>query len=244
MQTDEIRARLKETFASVHFSPTGHKYTINGEWAPSVTTIIGKLDKSDALLWWASKLSEETGDPWAWRTQRKKAADIGTEAHALIEHELRLMLGIEDDERPDVSDDAHYVFSGWKEWAASVNLEPVAVEQAICCSDPRYAGRTDLLGFVHGRLTVCDWKSSKGGKVYDEHKLQSHAYRHAIGKAIGEIPDGLVVVLPKEGPKLDVVPVDIPWSDACMTAFRGLVDTYSWCNESAREERKRKAEVA
>lgn len=236
----EIRAKLSSAFDAVKFSEAGHRYTVGGKPVPGVTTIIGKLDKSTALLHWASKLAQDTGNPWEWKDAKKKAADLGTEAHALIEHELNVMLGIEDG-RPVVSDDAQYVFSGWKEWAAGVKLRPVAVERAICCAEPRYAGRFDLLAYVNDVLTVCDWKSSKGGRVYDEHKLQSYAYRYAVSKALGETPAGLVVILPKEGPKLDVVPVNVPWSVAGFMAFEGLVNIHGWCAESAKEERAREA---
>lgn len=237
---EDIKTLLSDAFAGIEFETAGHKYKLNGKAIPSVTTILGKLDKSNALLYWASKMAQETGDPWAWRDKREQAANLGTEAHSLIEHELNVMLGIEDDARPDVSDDAHYVFSGWKEWAAGVNLMPVMVEQPVYSLDPRYAGKPDVLAYVNDVLTVCDWKSSKGGRIYDEHKLQNYAYRYAISKAIGFMPAGTVVILPKEGPKLEVLPVDIPWSDSGMDAFRGLFHAYCWCSESAKEERARK----
>jgi hypothetical protein len=240
----EVKAKLQAAFGGFA-GPQGryHAYELDGKPIPSVTAATGKLDKSAALLGWAAKLAADTGNPWEYRDARKKAADLGTEAHALIEHELRKMLGIEDFP-PDVSDDAHYVVAGWREWAQGVKLVPLAVEMPIFCRSLWYAGKPDVIAFVRGTLCVPDWKSSKNGAVYDEMRLQNYAYRHAIAEVVGEMPDGMVVLLPKEsiakGAKLSgITPVDIPWSDEGFEAFKGLLATYKWCQISAKEEKAR-----
>src|SRR5262245_48241141 len=54
----------------------------------------------------------------------REAADVGTQCHALIEHEVKRQLGIEAP-APEASDEAMFRFAGWKEWASKSGLCPL-----------------------------------------------------------------------------------------------------------------------
>jgi len=69
----------------------------------------------------------------------------------------------------------------WKDWARSVDLEPLAIERTVYCLGCGYAGTLDLYARVKGVLTVLDWKSGKA--IYPEAFLQNLAYRHAATRA-------------------------------------------------------------
>lgn len=143
--------------ARIGYDDDAHKYTVDGEPAPSVTQILDIVSKP-ALVPWASKLQYETTrgalDRWlasvtpgtamapaslgvldkalvatkqAWRKKQGDARDIGKEAHSLIEWHSKDMLGMKG-ERPRVSDDAELVFSNWLEWAKDEGYKPIAVE--------------------------------------------------------------------------------------------------------------------
>lgn len=212
-----------------------HQYRLDGKWIPGVTTILRKLDKSDALLHWAAKLAETTGNPWAFKERRQTAADVGTQAHALIEHECRIRMGILDsDLGMEITDEARFIFSGWQEWADKVKFEPILLERAVCSRKHWFAGKLDVLAFVNGRLTLCDWKTGRQGRLYQEHKLQIHGYRACLREA-GIDPEGLVVVLPKEGPDFTIRPYPIPWDEEAFAAFLGLKAAYHWTLRDARE---------
>lgn len=245
---------LEEALATadqrLRFDAAKHAYTLDGELVPSVTTILKVLDKP-ALLYWAAKIQQEAdreaADAWAagrgpksldaalkpvaqaWRRKRDKAGDAGTQAHALIEHESRLMLGLPSEE-PDASDEARFIFAGWREWAQGAGYKPLAVEARVCSVYHRFAGTVDVIAEVPGLgiagPVVADWKSSK--ELYDEHRLQSHAYRAALSE-MTDTPamPGVVVVLPKE----QAAPIKhhvIEWEASAWEAFLGALMVYRW----------------
>lgn len=58
-------------------------------------------------------------------------------------------------------------------------IDPICVETALFCHDPRYAGRMDMLAKVDGKLTLIDLKT---GRHYPEHVIQAAAYWHALNR--------------------------------------------------------------
>lgn len=81
------------------------KYVIEGAEYPSVTTILGLLDKSDALIGWATKCmqdyiltkKDEYEDfetlikeaRYKFREASQDAMDVGSEVHRLIEEYIK-----------------------------------------------------------------------------------------------------------------------------------------------------------
>lgn len=254
MDAADIAQALMAMDAEVEFDREAHSYCIRGQVMPSVTTILKVLDKP-ALLMWASKMQQEAdieaAEAWlrseqrgtlaaalkpvsqAWRKKRDKAADAGTQAHALIEHHSRLMLGQPSIE-PAADLDARTMFSHWKAWADRVGYRPIIAENRVYHAGHGYAGTVDvvarfdaLLGVDPEAVAVCDWKSAKA--VYPEMRLQNIAYREAIASYLEGCPTvGVIVQLPKDkpGPVKPYVVEDDPAET--MQAFLGALAAYRW----------------
>lgn len=190
---------------------------------PSVTTVLGIIDKSGPLMGWAVKEARkefETGlldvltrpgakDPeWVLEEltkilptirsanrARDKAAQIGTAAHAMIEWETRRMLGEDAGPRPVIPDTALVAVEAWREWARAVEFTPLVVEKKVYSARYGYAGTLDWIAKVKGVVTLGDYKTSKA--VYAESFLQNIAYRAAAEEGGLSTEAGLVLRLPK-----------------------------------------------
>lgn len=146
---------------------------------------------------WLTTMGNRLGKSRAHQRQLAKAGDIGSQVHALIEWTLRARLCQEPGPSPSIdSDKAQWAFSCWQNWAKSVDLKPLAIEQVVYSETHGYAGTMDLLAEVNGKLTVLDWKTGKA--IYHEAHLQNAAYRSALREmGHGDPEQGIIVRLPK-----------------------------------------------
>ena len=213
--------------------------TPDGERYPSVTTILSVIGKPALMVWaanverelvtaasaslyqdshgtpqmsrsgWLTTLQARLGTERAHQKELNKAGDIGSQIHALIEWELQSKMLEKAGPSPHVTDAAMWGYMAWQDWAKSVNLKPLAIEQAVWSRTHGYAGTLDLLAEVNGELTVLDWKSGKA--VYPEAHLQNAAYRHAIREmGHGDPVKGIIVRVPKvvTDPNFEAVEAD------------------------------------
>lgn len=202
-------------------------YEVDGQRLPSVTSILGAVNKP-ALVPWAAKQEREMvyaavrkiiGDPEVKRDnfmssldsavgQEKahskllsKAGDIGTECHGLIEWNMRKELQQSVGPEPKISEKALWAFMAYEDWRKAANLSPLLVEQAVWSKRYGYAGTMDWYGEIEHkgeRLRVLgDWKTGKG--IYAEALLQNAAYVHALVEMGHADPGvaGCIVRLPK-----------------------------------------------
>lgn len=141
-------------------------------------------------------LAGRLGKAKAAERELAKAAEIGSQTHALIEWSLRRALG-QVVTRPATTPPAEWAFMAFEDWAKSVDLQPIFIEQTVWSHTHGYAGTLDLVAKVHGEITLIDFKTSKG--IYAEYDLQSVAYQHALGEMGHGLPagGGLIVRLPK-----------------------------------------------
>ena len=178
---------------SLSYSDTGHKYyaEIRGKkyHVPSVTSVLGVLAKP-ALIPWAvnqaidlirpsitpgvehaeSYLEQvyESAKKEASRLKRA-AGDVGTEAHTVLERYPDI---------PTLPDGpVGRCVAGGVAWLESAKPEWKIKEQPIYSRRYRFSGRLDGLAVIAGRLSLVDWKSSKG--IYPEYRLQTAAYNAA-----------------------------------------------------------------
>ncbi len=162
------------------------------------------------------------GKTKAHKKELDKAAEIGSQAHALIEWNLQRKMLQEVGPEPRVSPKALWAYTAWGKFEDEVNLEPMpgGIEQTIWSLEHRYAGTMDLyadfditeslvasqpesyrdeLSQLIGtrQRAVFDWKTSK--RLYWEAGLQIAAYRQAmIEMGHADKSDfGIVVRLPK-----------------------------------------------
>lgn len=202
------------------------------ELLPSVTNILGATPKPALVRWAANTerelvieaaanlyedapidikmsrpayiatLQQRLTKQRAWQKELQKAADIGTQAHALIEWNLRRELLQKVGPEPLVDEKALWAFMAWEDWRNKTNLAPLAIEQTIWSLDYGYAGTMDLFAEldIDGKRqrAVIDWKTGKA--IYGEALLQSAAYVEAMvemGHAERDNTYGLIVRLPK-----------------------------------------------
>ena len=179
------------------FDPEQHKYWLDGNEVPSVTTITGQVDKSEPLMGWAvntvidylAQHVDEIRDgslvlkgenahllfseaKAQHRELKKAAADLGTRVHRAVELYLRGedcdLTGIE------------RLFSAFLDWRFSWDqFEPLATE--VMTYDPdisHYAGTADIIARLNERVWLIDLKTSP--RIYDEYGMQLAAYRYAL----------------------------------------------------------------
>lgn len=177
---------------TLQFYPKSHRYKLDGEWVPGVTTLIKKGLPKPAIPYWAAKtVAEHVADhpdlveevkrlggrgpavaylkeiPWQ---KRNDAAVRGTNVHALAE---RLVHG----EEVAVPEHLAEYVSGYVAWLDTTDLEPLWTETPVASRQWQYAGTLDLIATVGGETWLLDVKTSSG--VYGDMALQLAAYANA-----------------------------------------------------------------
>lgn len=167
-----------------------HNYRWNGaDPLPSVTTILGVVDKSGPLVGWAkrevsnaavrnldtlAKMVETAGPDSAARWlatipgyQRDVAADIGTTVHELTEALSR------GDEVHLGEDVAPYI-AAYRQFLVDFKPRFFALEEMVISLRYGYGGTFDWIAEIEGETWLGDNKTSKG--VYAETAYQLAAY--------------------------------------------------------------------
>ena len=175
--------------------------------APGVTSIVSMLPKSFLRYWAAKVVAEQAVENLgevvglAMRDREaaidflkrapdrdtKKAADVGSEVHAVFESLARG----EDVRRlhPEIQVFADH----FREFLDEYQPEFVHLEETVWSEEHDYAGSFDVIARIQGELVVGDWKTTRSG-VHEEVALQLSAYRHADYIIR---PDGTKIPLPK-----------------------------------------------
>jgi hypothetical protein len=196
---------------------------------PSMTNILNVIPKHNALMAWAAKLErsysldkaaefmraegtvptvtqfdERFGRTKAHRGALEKAANIGTETHALIEAAMtrdpKFLKSFHAAPMP-----SRHAFNAWISWRESVKLDPIHVERIVWSHDLGIAGTADLIAkFLFGGATcvaVMDWKTSNN--LYIEHRIQIAGYRQCAIEMglVDESALGVILRLSKTKPR-------------------------------------------
>lgn len=223
-----------------------YEHPITGELLPSVTNVIGALNKP-ALPRWAAKVVAEQawalrgslenldeaeaidllkGSPWRSST---RAADRGTTIHDRLE---QLTNGLEPS-GPLTGEALEYA-KGIDAFLADHDIEPWQTEVTVFGDG--YAGTADFLGLLDGVAVMLDYKTGKG--LYDEVALQLTALRYAdvmvVDGEVRDLPDtqcGVAVLITKTG--YQIRRVEDP--DGAMRAFEGLLAARRWQMEDGKK---------
>jgi len=214
-----------------------YRHPGTGDLVPSVTNVIGILNKPALPRWAAKEVAEK-----AWQLRRSldgmgeedaisvlkqspwrksgRAADRGTTIHAYLEARLN---GLE----PEIVDgEAQRYQAGADAWLSEWNPTPIATELTVFAPD--YAGTGDLWCTVDGEPRLVDFKTSKA--VYPEAALQLGALAAATMAAGGEpapaVASGWVVRIGEDGFECRQVE-DLP---AQAAAFRAMLQVWHWTN--------------
>lgn len=171
-------------------TPNGRRYThpVTGEQVPSVTTVIGIIDKP-ALPRWAAKAAAEyaakawdtltaldpdervtliKGAPWK---ESGKAADLGTAVHDAIDRWCR------DEPSGDWAPGVEPFMEQFALFLADRDPQFTHNEVTVWNRTHGYAGTLDFIATINGLVTLGDVKSGKG--VYPEVALQLTALAQA-----------------------------------------------------------------
>ena len=190
-------------------------YLLDGYELPSVSSIVGTLDKSGALVDWAERVSIEGTiravnqgaiDPeWTDEEQaveivrdlrygaagvRDQAAGRGTAIHAALES---LATTGEPPSLGDYPAEWHPWIQGAAKAWLHLNPDPCESELTVVNTSLRYAGRLDLIANIKGRRTLIDHKTGKG-RVYDSAHYQSRMYQMALAySGVEPVEDVLIL---------------------------------------------------
>lgn len=143
----------------------------NGQEVPSVTQILGVINKP-ALINWANKMGLQgikTGEVL------RNTADIGTLAHEIIEKWIKKdkpdWNGYKREQIIQACKCAQRFFGWLKEQEKFI---PIVSEIPLVSEQYNYGGCVDLIANLNGKRTVIDFKTSSG--IWDEAKYQTSAY--------------------------------------------------------------------
>jgi hypothetical protein len=178
----------------------------NGPLA-GVTSVVGVLDKSGALVGWAKRETAEcavrnlpmltqmvaSGGPLKaveWLKgipdyQKDTAADLGSAVHSFAEQIAR-------GEEPDVQVESLPFITAYRRFLAEYQPRYLAVEEMVANLTHGYGGTLDAIAEINGEVWLLDTKTSRG--AYVETALQLAAY--GMAEFIGRTNDPTRYALP------------------------------------------------
>jgi hypothetical protein len=155
-----------------------------------------------------------SGGKSAHRAKKKDAADIGHIAHEWLEkygarriHGRSHSVAVAESMPFPENDKARLCVNSALDWIVEHHVEPLEVERKIYSREYHYAGTLDWKGFVDGKLSILDFKSSK--YLYDEYRLQVASYQSAVEEEDGcKIEQRILLRLGKEDGAFEVAIFD------------------------------------
>ena len=231
----------------VETTANGRTYLVGGNKIPSVTTILGLLNKP-ALVPWAAKITVETFNDLlheyyvpedccfvvpdtalpdmldtakkAHRAKKTEAASIGTRVHDAIQRWIESGGTLEADSITDEYE--RRGLNTFLDWLEQHKVNIISWEEIV--SDGKYfAGRYDLLCDINGVRTVLDFKTSNA--IYDEVWLQTAAYGNVL-----DVDQVAVLRIDKETGELEYQAR--PYSELDYSAFMHLAKYYKLTKEN------------
>ena len=134
----------------------------------------------------------------AHRSYSTHAMSVGTATHEWIEkHVIHLMTGDDKPEIPYDNEEVSTACQAFKDWVSENDVVFLGTEEKVFSRDYKYTGTYDAHAIVNGKVTIIDWKTSKG--VYPEYHLQNAAYAGAFEEihSGGHVEQTLVLRLDK-----------------------------------------------
>jgi|TARA_R100000049_G_C1948206_1_gene94320 genome maintenance exonuclease 1 len=190
----------------LEFDEKKHYYTVEGRYAPSVTTILDSIAKPALLPWAASEgakwfvancesfeqaeLSKEEmakGIRGAYRSRSRGALDVGMAVHRWCEGAILWKLGKGDIPPMPDGEEAQNSINAFREWVKENDVEWLTVEEKVYHRGHKYAGTVDATAIINEEYCVIDFKTS--GAIYAPYYLQCAAYAKAIEDMRGKEVD-------------------------------------------------------
>lgn len=179
------------------FGRKKHVYLLNGQEVPSVTRVLGVLDKPALIAWALNEMEAALLTSWQpGRTydeleirellRKAKAAkdeissaakDTGTVAHDWIEQHIKARMLEESTPELPFAPAIKAACEAFLSWEASHDIVWMESERRIASRVHGFAGTMDFEAEIDGELAVGDLKTSKG--IWPEFWLQTAAYQIA-----------------------------------------------------------------
>ena len=182
------------------FDEKKHYYTIEGKYAPSVTTILDSIAKPALIPWAANEgakffsmnygklLGEDPsmthadmakGIRGAFRKTSGSALNVGMAVHKWCEEAILWKSGRgEIPDMPTKWAEAENSINAFREWVKANVVKWLTVEEKVYNRKYNYAGTVDATAIINGEYSVIDFKTS--GAIYSAYHLQCSAYAKAI----------------------------------------------------------------
>ena len=175
------------------FNEKKHYYTVEGEYAPSVTTILDSIAKPALVPWAANEGAKcfishaheymkiedmAKGIRGAYRTSSGSALNIGMEVHKWCEEAILWKLGKGEAPQSLTRTESKNAINAFREWTKVNDVEWLTVEEKVYHRGHKYAGTVDATAIINDEYCVIDFKTS--GAIYSAYHLQCAAYAKAI----------------------------------------------------------------
>ena len=174
--------------------PNRHMYYVAGKRKTGVTTFLGIVDKSNALVSWSLEeaakhlilhleqkkaVDEEqiVKAVFAHKEIKERAADLGKTAHAWCEKYILADMG--KGESPEMPEEKEVVtaVNGFMDWVKEHKIKFVSTEKLVYSKKYDYIGTMDIEAIIKGRRYLIDLKTSNG--LYNTVRMQTAAYLKA-----------------------------------------------------------------
>jgi hypothetical protein len=186
---------------------------------PSVTTLLGRIFSSDALVQWAEeqgirgthlfdlevgRIADHTTDDivgmvrragYGANAKREQGANRGSVVHDVLERYART------GESPRLADhdpEHRGYVQGLTRWILAADPRPIHVERLTCHPGLGYAGRLDLVCEIDRQRCLVDLKTSARGMVQDKAVTQECMYAEAEVALGDPYPDRMLIVAADE----------------------------------------------
>jgi len=177
----------------LEFNEKKHYYSVDGEYAPSVTTILDSIAKPALVPWAANEGAKffishvhegmkvedmAKGIRGAYRTSSGSALNIGMEVHKWCEEAILWKLGKGEAPLPLERTESKNAINAFREWVKANDVEWLTVEEKVYHRGHKFAGTVDATAIINDEYCVIDFKTS--GAIYSAYHLQCAAYAKAI----------------------------------------------------------------
>ena len=166
----------------------------SGTQCPGVTTVTGILAKFPLYNWYW-KLGRDGIDH---RKHLDYLAGIGTLAHSMIFHHLKGEEIATADYSQNQIVSASNSFESFLEWERQHELKSLLLEEQLVSEKYKYGGTPDFYGFIDGRETLLDFKSSG---IYDDQWIQLAGYVNLLKESGKKVGACKILVIPTDKDK-------------------------------------------
>jgi len=159
-----------------------------GNYYPSVTTLLEAYPKPYALIQWMKEVGKDAD------TVRDAAGQRGSNVHHLTElYDMGAACSLLDDNgKPQYSLAEWAMFERYVDFSTRFKPEHLHIEQTILSPEYKTAGTIDRICRINGKLYILDIKTSNG--IYNSYWLQVAAYRAMALASMGIEADGVAIL--------------------------------------------------